>query len=131
MTLLLTCNTKVTYSNSSRNRRRLLLMASYSNLEAIIRCFVYCMPIQSRVLNFILRHSTCLTCSTHSVYIYFSSGRSCSYSSVGPPGSGCCTVCSYLAPAKVSLSYNDGLSPVVYSTGEQNLAVQCNTHYIT
>ena len=42
--------------------------------------------------------------------IYFGSGGSCSYSSVDPPGGGCCTVCSHLVPAEVSLSYNDGLS---------------------
>ena len=108
----------------------ILLMASYSNLEAIIRCFV--LHAQSRVLNFILRHSTHLICSTHSVYIYFSSSRSCSYSSGGPPGGGCCTVCIHLAPAEVSssLSYNDGLSSVVHNTGEQNLVMQCNTHYM-
>ena len=78
------------------------------------------------------RQSTHLICSTHSVYIYFSSSRSCSYSSGCPPGGGCCTVCSHLAPAEVSsiLSYNDGLSSVVHNTGEQNLVMQCNTHYM-
>ena len=30
------------------------------------------------------------------MYLYFSSGRSCSYNSVGPPGGGWCTVCSHL-----------------------------------
>ena len=34
--------------------------------------------------------------------IYFGSDRSCSCSSVGPPGGGWCTVCSHLAPAEVS-----------------------------
>ena len=34
--------------------------------------------------------------------IYFGSGRSCSYSSVGPPGGGSCTVCSHLAPVEVN-----------------------------
>ena len=34
--------------------------------------------------------------------IYFCSDRSCSYSSVVPPGGGFCTVRSHLAPAEVS-----------------------------
>ena len=32
------------------------------------------------------------------------SGRNCSYSSSGPPGGGCCTVCSHLAPVEVNFS---------------------------
>ena len=55
-------------------------------------------------VNFTCRHSTHLARSTHSVYIYFSSGRSCSYSSVGSPGGGWCTVCSHLALAEVNFS---------------------------
>ena len=56
--------------------------------------------------EFINRHSTHLARSIQSVYfcIYFSSGRSCSYSSVRPPGGGCCTVCNYLAFEKVTFS---------------------------
>ena len=56
-------------------------------------------------VNFIFRHSIHLICSAHSVYIHFSSGGSYSYSSVGSPGSGCCTVCSHLVPAEVSFSF--------------------------
>ena len=36
--------------------------------------------------------------------IYFGSGGSCSYSSVCPPGGGCCTVSSHLASAEVIFS---------------------------
>ena len=43
----------------------------------------------------------CDKCSAPFCIIYFNSGRSCSYSSVGPPGDGCCTVCSHLAPVEV------------------------------
>ena len=44
------------------------------------------------------------------MFIYFSSYGSCSYSSVGPPGGGCCTVCSHLALEEVSIAYSDCLS---------------------
>ena len=103
-------------------------MVSYSNVEAIIQWFV--LQAQCFKCSVYLFLPISSACSTHSVYTYFGSGRSCSYSSVSPPGGGCCTVCSHLAPAEVSLSYNDGLSPVVHNTGEQNSVVQCNTHYI-
>ena len=36
--------------------------------------------------------------------IYFGSGGSCSYSSVGPPVGSCCTVSSHLASAEVNFS---------------------------
>ena len=42
---------------------------------------------------------SCILC-----VIFFGSGWSCSYSSDGSPGGGCCTVCSHLAPAEVGLS---------------------------
>ena len=60
-------------------------------------------PLAILTLNFTHRHFTHLTWSA-CMYIYFSSGRSCSYSRVGPPGGGCCTVCSHPAPAEVSFS---------------------------
>ena len=39
-----------------------------------------------------------------SVYVYFSSGRSCRYSSGGPPGGGYYTVCCHLVFEEVSFS---------------------------
>ena len=69
--------------------------------------------------------------SSNCMYIYFSSGGSCSYSSVGSPGGGGCTVCSHLAPAEVSFTLyndchqwsktNDSRSVTSGTTGEQNL----------
>ena len=57
------------------------------NVEAMARWFVpqvqcYVQAYMFSVVNhqLIHRHSTHFICSTHSVYIYFSSGRSCSYS---------------------------------------------------
>ena len=49
---------------------------------------------------------------------YFGSVGSCSYSSVSPPGGGCCTVCSDLAPAEVS----SRLQQLLVITKEQDLA---------
>ena len=64
--------------------------------------------------GFIFSHSIYFIRSTHSVHICLGSGRSCSYSSVGPPGGRCCTVCSCLAPAEVSINIVD-LSPVPHN----------------
>ena len=44
------------------------------------------------------------------MFICLGSGWSCSYSSVGSPGGGCCTVCSHLALEEVSIAYSDCLS---------------------
>ena len=74
---------------------------SYSRVESIVAhdpMFVI------TEMNFITRHSIHLIRSTHSVYIHFSSGGSHSFSSVGSPGGGWCTVCSHLAPAEVNFS---------------------------
>ena len=125
------------HTNSSNISCRIYTAYGFILKCRILKCMCRLFVLQAQcykclVQNFILRHSTYFICSTHSVYIYFSSSRSYSYSSGGPPGGGCCTVCSHLAPAEVSssLSYNDGLSSVVHNTGEQNLVVQCNTHYM-
>ena len=52
------------------------------NVEVVPQVQCYVQAIIFSVLNhqFIHRHSTHFICSTHSVYIYFSSGRSYSYS---------------------------------------------------
>ena len=58
--------------------------------------------VLSVLIHRLVYSSVCDKCPAF--YIYLSSGRSCSYRSVGSPVGGCCTVCSHLASAKVRVS---------------------------